>query len=382
MRILIAGDFSDSHRVSDSIRKGDYKNLVDNVKPIIDQFEYNIVNFEFPIITSSGTPILKYGPNLCGQQKSIDVIKYAGFNVCTLANNHILDQGGDCCIETKTMLEEAGIKTVGVGKNISEAGEILYLKSNDEIVAIINCCENEFSVAGDKSPGANPLNPIRQFYKIQEAKALADYVVVIVHGGHEFFQLPSLRMVETYRFFVDAGADAIINHHQHCYSGYEIYHSKPIFYGLGNFLFDSALKRKTSWNEGFMLGLTLDEGCIDFSLFPYYQCKDTPTITLMNEQDKLSFFESIEHLNKIISNDKILRSELTKYYLSEENDVLKVFEPYSGRIFSKLYEMGLVPKFCRKYKKNALLNFIQCESHRDKVIGILKQNYDSDKKRT
>lgn len=42
-------------------------------------------------------------------------------------------------------------------------------------------------------------------------------------------------MQEIYRFFVDIGADAVINHHQHCYSGYEVYKEKPIFYGLGNF---------------------------------------------------------------------------------------------------------------------------------------------------
>ena len=42
-------------------------------------------------------------------------------------------------------------------------------------------------------------------------------------------------MKETYRFFVDCGADAVINHHQHCYSGYEYYKDKFICYGLGNF---------------------------------------------------------------------------------------------------------------------------------------------------
>ena len=85
----------------------------------------------------------------------------------------------------------------------------------------------------------NPLLPIQQFYKIQEAKENADYVLVIVHGGIEHYQLPTSRMIETYRFFIDAGADAVVNHHQHCYSGYERYKSKPIIYGLGNLLFDN-----------------------------------------------------------------------------------------------------------------------------------------------
>lgn len=52
-----------------------------------------------------------------------------------------------------------------------------------------------------------------------------------MHGGHEHYQLPSLRMQETYRFFIDAGADVVVNHHQHCFSGYEIYNNKYIFMG-------------------------------------------------------------------------------------------------------------------------------------------------------
>ena len=51
---------------------------------------------------------------------------------------------------------------------------------------------------------------------VEEAKKKADFVLVIVHGGSEHFQLPTPRMQATYRFFVDAGADAVVNHHQHC----------------------------------------------------------------------------------------------------------------------------------------------------------------------
>ena len=97
----------------------------------------------------------------------------------------------------------------------------MYKRKDGETLAIINCCEHEFSIADDDSAGANPLNPIQQYYKIKEARLNADYVLVIVHGGHEMYQLPSLRMVDTYRFFIDAGADAVVNHHQHCFSGYE-----------------------------------------------------------------------------------------------------------------------------------------------------------------
>lgn len=85
---------------------------------------------------------------------------------------------------------------------------------------------------------------------------------MIVHGGVEHHQYPTKRMVQTYRFFVDAGADAVINHHQHCPCGYEIYNGKPIYYGLGNFCFDWDGKRDSMWNVGYMVALNVDRNII------------------------------------------------------------------------------------------------------------------------
>lgn len=256
MKVLIAGDYCQRYRVDDAVKNRCFGELFDEVRPIIKSADYSIVNFEFPIVLNpeSAKPIPKCGPNLKGTIESVDAVKYAGFNCCTLANNHILDQGENCCLDTKFELERAGVDTVGAGKNLDEASEILYKEVGGKVLAIINCCEHEFTIATATTAGANPLNPIQQYYKIQEARGNADYVLVIVHGGHEHYQLPSPRMQETYRFFVDAGADAVVNHHQHCYSGYEIYKNKPIFYGLGNFCFDiQPQKHDSIWNYGYMV---------------------------------------------------------------------------------------------------------------------------------
>lgn len=285
MNVLIAGDFCDRYRISDLIARGNYASLFDDIKYLTEQADVSIINFEFPIVLHAGVPITKSGPTLQGQPAAVDAVKYAGFNVCTLANNHILDQGTKCCIETRELLENAGIKTVGIGKNSAEAATVLYINQKEKgTLAIVNCCEHEFSIATATTAGANPLNPIQQYYNIQEARTKADYVLVIVHGGHEHYALPSPRMKETYRFFIDAGADAIINHHQHCYSGYEIYHGKPIFYGLGNLLFDHKSERHGPWNEGFMVSLRLDKQTLpQFELYPYTQCNERPSVIPMNE---------------------------------------------------------------------------------------------------
>lgn len=148
MNVLIAGDFCDRYRISDLIARGNYASLFDDIKYLTEQADVSIINFEFPIVLHAGVPITKSGPTLQGQPAAVDAVKYAGFNVCTLANNHILDQGTKCCIETRELLENAGIKTVGIGKNSAEAATVLYINQKEKgTLAIVNCCEHEFSIA-------------------------------------------------------------------------------------------------------------------------------------------------------------------------------------------------------------------------------------------
>ena len=373
MKILIAGDFCDRYRVSDKIREGLYSFLFDEVKPIIEEADYSFVNFEFPIVLNEGEPIPKCGPNLKGQEKSIDAIKYAGFNACTLANNHILDQGEKCCIDTKRLLEDAGINTVGAGKSLEEASEILYLKKDKEVLAVINCCEHEFSISTETSAGANPLNPIQQFYKIQEAKKNADYVLVIVHGGHEHFQLPSPRMKETYRFFIDAGADAVVNHHQHCYSGYELFKGKPIFYGLGNFCFDIyPIRNNDLWNYGYMVELEFNNDILSlFKIIPYKQCDEIVGVHLL---DKNEFSDNIAELNYIIGDISTLRKNTDNYYRESSSFIRTVFEPLQNRIMLGLQRRQLMPSFLSLKHLLKIENYTLCESHIDKVKYFLEKN--------
>ena len=377
MRLLIVGDFCDCGRVEKLISRGDYSTLFGGVKPIIDSVDLSVVNFEFPIVLDSSRtePIQKCGPNLKGQKKAVDSIKYAGFTVCTLANNHILDQGGDCCMDTIHAIEESGMKTVGAGKDLREAADVLYMGINGKTLGIINCCEHEYSIATETTPGANPLNPLQQYYKIKEAKAKADYVLVIVHGGHEHYNLPSPRMQELYRFFVDSGADAVVNHHQHCYSGYEVYNERPIFYGLGNFCFDRLNNSlPSSWHEGYMVELRFEEGNrVGFRLIPFTQCKKDPTVELMRDKERESFFEAIERLNVVISNPNDLKKEHEEWMASSGSRFEHQFLPYRNHWLISAHIRNLFPTFVSKEKLLLLQNHFECESHRERSLFALKR---------
>lgn len=371
MNILIAGDYVPRNRLAPLVESGRYENLFGEIRELVCSAEYSIINFESPIVEDGDKPISKAGPNLRCKAKAVDAIKYAGFNCATLANNHIRDYGSDAVNRTVRLLQEKGLDSVGAGKNLQDASKVLYREIRGVKLAIINCCEHEFSIATDNRAGANPLNCIQQFYKIQEAHEKADFVLVIVHGGHELHQLPSPRMQETYRFFIDAGADAVINGHQHCFSGYEVYKGKPIFYGLGNFCMDkSPIRVNDPWNYGYMVKLSFNDGNIGFDIIPYEQCGEKPGVFLL--KDRTAFDKRISELNKIIVSNEALKKATDDYYKSTEKKFIVAHEPYSNIWLKKLFSLHLLPSFMSKKRMLNILNFIECESQRDRQIIAIK----------
>ena len=186
------------------------------------------------------------------------------------------------------------------------------------------------------------------------------------------WQFPSPRMVETYRFFIDAGADAVVNHHQHCFSGFELYKEKPIFYGLGNFCFDNSSHFNDIWNFGYILKLSLEKR-VSYELQPYIQCSERPNVAMISNREK--FDDELMKLNVIINSPKELAKVTEKYYKTEKRFIKMAFEPYSGRFLSKLYLMRILPSFLGKNRILHLQNLVECEAHRDILLQLLNQKF-------
>lgn len=372
--VLVAGDFAPRHRVAAQIEKSDY-GCLDEVKPIIQSVDYAIVNFESPVVVREAKPIEKTGPNLRCSEKAMECVAQAGFHCVTLANNHFRDFGQIGVEDTIDTCEKLNIDYVGGGKNTQAANQVLYKTINEQVLAIINVCENEWSIAFNYHGGSNPLNPIKTYYAICEAKKNADYVLVIVHGGIEGYNLPTPRMQETYRFFIDTGADAVLNHHQHCYSGYENYHGKPIFYGLGNFCFDTTnTYRDDLWINGYLVELQFSES-IHFAIFPYKQCDENTPAVVMQSKTGLNV-ATIEQLNSIIADENQLEQRYNNLVSKSRSIATNILAPYSPGFFQKLYGKGMLPSFVTRYRKKQLLAHIQCESHRDTLLqGLLQEHY-------
>ena len=369
--ILIAADYYPRRRVAEEIEKGHYDVVFGRIKSI--ESDYKIVNFECAVASDDDTPIKKFGPNLKCSPKGVDALAFAGFDCATLANNHFFDYGQSGVEKTIARLKAHNMDYVGGGLDFKEAQETLFKTIGGETFAFINCCEHEFSIATEQTGGSNPLNPMAQWYAITEAKQKADHVIVIVHGGPEHYSLPTPRMVETYRFFIDAGADVVINHHQHCFSGYEEYKGKPIFYGLGNFCFDSSNDKYSFWNKGYMVLLSFEEKTLSYELIPYCQCYKEPTVKPLENETEISEFNSkIELLNGIISQPELLKEKYLAYMDKHKKYYHSMLEPYNSRIMSALYSRGLLPSFLKEKRKIQIWDLISCESHQERLLHALK----------
>ncbi len=368
--ILIAGDYCPIERISQMVEKSDYS-FFDEIRSVVQKADYSIVNFECPVVVDGVKPIEKCGPALRTTSKAVDSIKYAGFDCVTLANNHFRDFGDEGCLTTIKELEKQGIDYVGGGINLQEARRILIKEIDGKKLAVVNFCENEFSIATATTPGAAPLDAVDNYHQIMEARKVADFVLVIVHGGHEHYQLPSSRMKKLYRFFVEIGADAVVNHHQHCYSGYEFYNGKPIVYGLGNFCFDRNSKRKSIWNEGYCVSISFGENSPHIELIPYVQCDESPNVNVVNEDNRTLFDNRIEELNTIIADDVSLQSNFDNWVEKNEKYVFSLFASYHNRYLNAAATRGYIPFPISKKEIGAILNRVCCEAHRDITLSVL-----------
>lgn len=373
MKILIAADFYPVRRAEEKMRAKEYDYLLGEVRPFIEKADYSIVNYE-STFWGDKKGITKYGPNMATDEQSVDLALWCGFNCSTLANNHVHDYGDKGLNDMLQYMKNHNMDYVGAGMNLKDASKTLYKEICGETVAFINCCEHEFNIANEEHGGANPLNVVQQYYAIGDAKMKANKVIVIVHGGSINCQLPSPRMQEQYRFFVDCGADAVINHHQHCFSGYEYYRNAPIVYGLGNFLFDKPWLKNTTWTEGYMCELDFYDKAqrkVHISLLPYTQCSDEPRVIMMKDRKKDLFFEEINEINKIIESPDLLSQEYTKWIDKNEDECIKALAAIQNKYIVALQRRKLFPQI---YSESMhLLNYCYCESHLDRLVRYLKK---------
>ena len=370
-KILITGDFCPINRIEELALKGDFQSILNDFIDVFRGNDLNIVNLECPL-TRSDNARPKSGPHQKASPETIDILKYADVSLAVMANNHIMDYGNKGVKDTLDTCEKAGIDTAGIGRSVAEAGKPYSVEIKGKKIAFLNFADNEFLSTPDNTYTCKPLDPVKCTYDIKNAKKEHDYVFVIVHAGNEFYELPSPRTKELYRYFIDQGADVVVAHHTHAFSGYEMYNNKLIFYGLGNFIFDWPGKINDRWNMGYVVRFSVSDK-IYFEIIPLKQGNEEPGVFHLNNDEEAGFKEEIERLNGIIIDDEKLEKEFHNYCEKVYPMYDAFIEPYFGKYITALRKRGLFPKLLSRRKRILLLNIIRCESHRDVLLRMLKR---------
>lgn len=373
INIGFTGDFCPIGRMEDLFLKGEWKKSFSGIKPFFDHNQLNIIDLECPL-TDEENQIPKTGPHLKSNPDTAEIISYLNCRLAATANNHFKDYGPEGMDDTYAALTKYNIDYFGSGKNITKASKPKLISIDGIRVGLINVTDKEWTVTENESAGCNPLDPIRVYYTIKELKQKADFIIVVAHGGHEHYPLPSPRIKKWYRFFVDAGASAVISHHTHIISAYEVYNSAPIFYGLGNFCFDWNKKRNQHWNFGMLVRLKLAlKQPVGFETFYIEQNNAIPGIRFVENENYNELVQKQEELNNVLM-DELLLEQSFKMYIDSKKALMNTWlEPYSGKYLPGLFKKGLLPSLVGKKKRQLLSVLIQCDTHREVLLNAIIQ---------
>ncbi|MGL5830988.1 MAG: CapA family protein [Candidatus Altimarinota bacterium] len=230
-----------------------------------------IANLEGPIakkaVATSKEIAFRFLPDI------VPLLKKYHFDALSLANNHSYDMGAAGLADTYELLPAGGISAFGNPKDINEQS-FWKTEVNGQKFAFLGLNDTDFK-----------LKKLETIKLIQQLSAEGHQVIVYIHWGVEYQHKPQDSQVELAHSFVDAGADAVIGHHPHVVQSFEIYNQAPIFYSLGNAIFDQYFS--SAVQEGLFINLTFSPESLDIYFFPIKI--ETSKARLMNAQEKAEF---------------------------------------------------------------------------------------------
>ncbi|MGA9116628.1 MAG: CapA family protein [Bacteroidota bacterium] len=200
--------------------------------------DVTVVNFEGPV-TPGGTPVRKKF-TFRMPAGAPAVLRAAGVDVVTIANNHIHDYGPGGILSTLGALDAAGLARTGAGSDRKEAHTPAVLERAGRRFAFLGYYGGgEAPTAGDHSPGVarRDLARMREDIGAILEQDSSVFVTVLLHWGNEKAEHPEPWQMDLARRIIEAGARAVVGHHPHVLQGIERYRGGIIAYSLGNFLF-------------------------------------------------------------------------------------------------------------------------------------------------
>ncbi len=205
---------------------------------------------------------------------SEDILRYAGFDIASLANNHIKDCGESGMFETAERIEKLNIAPVGIGKNIDEALKPVFMWHRGTRVAFFafNNVVPRSVWAGPDRAGAAGGSDELMVAAVRKVRDEVDAVVVSIHWGQEVISdipvaQPEAEQIALGHKLIDAGVSCILGHQSHGLGPVELYKNGIIFYSLGDFVF--AGRHSAAHRTSILARVTVSEkGLESYTLVP------------------------------------------------------------------------------------------------------------------
>lgn len=260
IRLFFAGDFCSKPSTSKIT-------VSEELKKMIQSCDFRVINFEVPLKPEKATFSPQGRERFFQNDDAPDFLRSLGFNLFQIANNHAFDWGEEGFKKTKAALGDAAF---GAG-TYYEAYRVKVVEANGVKIGFMALSFAAYTgvfddVMNHEGLGCAYINDLKVNHIILEAKQRVDYLFVLPHDGIEYIDIPMPETIARYRDFIDYGADGVIGTHPHCPQGWEEYKGKPIFYSLGNFLFNSRdgydyrATNRPHWYEGLCVVMTLLNG--------------------------------------------------------------------------------------------------------------------------
>jgi poly-gamma-glutamate synthesis protein (capsule biosynthesis protein) len=281
--------------VKSIIKKNGADYLFKDTFPLFNDGDIVFGNLESSI-TDRNT-VSKNDSFFCADPSAIPSLKKAHFNILSIANNHIMEHGQISFYNTIQILKENGITPIGI-RNKTDILSIDGVKV--AFLAYSFIADNMKEVCYNKIRTEKTI-----IEDIKKVKSRSNIIIISLHWGYEYTPYPSPDQIRIGRTLVDSGADIVLGGHPHVTQSYEIYKNRPIFYSLGNFIFDDTYIPTTQ--KSIIAAITINNSLNSFevTIIPVQLDKENYQPRLITNPSKRTSLDYIETIRKKIENQSL-----------------------------------------------------------------------------
>lgn len=355
--IIIGGDLFPTPVNQYLFEKGDCESLFgEQICSLFNSSQYSICNLEGVLTDSTGQVEKSSGPKIKASGASITAYKLLGIKCLATANNHVMDYLKQGYEDTCKILDNSNIDHLGSGVNESLIKKYITISIANKSICIYNVAETMYNVADKNTPGVNIYDEYTVCKDICELKPNHDYIIVIYHGGTEFYEYPTPMLKKRFHRMADCGANMITAQHTHCLGCEEYYNGSYLLYGQGNFLFT---RHKGHCGGGVLLEIKIGE---NIEIVKHHYTHNEYGVRISQENSYLTDFYA---RSSRIGDDNFLVEQFKSFAFTLYPKLSSSFQHYN--FLDKLIKF-LMPKLVYKSYRS---RFRIIYPNRDQLLRII-----------